>query len=161
FSALAEFILNVNGLEQGKFIPTLSILNGFRFGNAGWEFAFGPGFTLTKTSTGTFVNDVYTTNNEWDDIWSSQWDPNSSTYNEHMQAPGYTDVVDQMEETLDDRADVKGAFMFVMAFGRTFRAGALNIPVNVFYSSRQGGGIAGINVGFNVTKSKSTIGTGL
>ena len=67
----------------------------------------------------------------------------------------------QMEETLDDRADVKGAFMFVMAFGRTFRAGALNIPVNVFYSSRQGGGIAGINVGFNVTKSKSTIGTGL
>ena len=161
FSALAEFILNVNGLEQGKFIPTLSILNGFRFGNAGWEFAFGPGFTLTKTSTGTFVNDVYTTNNEWDDIWSSQWDPNSSTYNEHMQAPGYTDVVDQMEETLDDRADVKGAFMFVMAFGRTFRAGALNIPVNVFYSSRQGGGIAGINVGFNVTKSKSTIGSGL
>jgi hypothetical protein len=65
------------------------------------------------------------------------------------------------EETLDERASVKGAFMFVMAFGRTFRAGALNIPVNVFYSSRGSGGIAGINVGFNVTKSKSTIGTGL
>ena len=162
FSALAEFILNVNGLEQGKFIPTLSILNGFRFGDAGWEFAFGPGFTLTKTSTGTFVNDVYTTNNEWNNIWSSQYDPNSSiTYNEHMQAPGYTDVVDQMEETLDDRADVKGAFMFVMAFGRTFRAGALNIPVNIFYSSRGGGGIAGLNVGFNVTKKKTTMTPGL
>lgn len=69
---------------------------------------------------------------------------------------GYT-----VEETLDERADVKGAFMFVMAFGRTFKAGALNIPVNIFYSSRGKGGIAGVNVGFNVTKSKSTVGTGI
>ena len=159
FSALAEFILNVNGLEQGKFIPTLSILNGFRFGKAGWEFAFGPGFTLSKTSTGIFIDDVYTTNNEWNEDWSSQHDPNSGiTYNEHMQAKEYTDVVDAMEETLDFRADdVKGAFMFVMAFGRTFRAGALNIPVNIFYSSRGKGGLAGINVGFNVTKKKTTL----
>ena len=166
FSALAEFILNVNGLEQGKFIPTLSILNGFRFGKAGWEFAFGPGFTLTKTSTGAFLGDdkVYTTNNEWADDWASQhvWDQSSgiSEYQSlqaHMQDGAYTDVLDNMEATLDDRADIKGAFMFVMAFGRTFRAGALNIPVNIFYSSRGKGGIAGINVGFNVTKSKTTL----
>ena len=78
-----------------------------------------------------------------------------------MEDEAYTDVLDNMEETLDERASVKGAFMFVMAFGRTFRAGALNIPVNIFYSSRGAGGIAGVNVGFNVTKSKSTIGTGL
>jgi hypothetical protein len=51
--------------------------------------------------------------------------------------------------------------MFLMAFGRTFKAGALNIPVNIFYSSRKGGGIAGVNVGFNVTKNKTTINTGL
>lgn len=166
FSALAEFILNVNGLEQGKFIPTLSILNGFRFGKAGWEFAFGPGFTLSKTSTGTFIDDVYTTNSEWEGDWISQheWDSETSTmsYNEsiqaHMEAQEYTDVVDAMEETLDFRAEeVKGAFMFVMAFGRTFRAGSLNIPVNVFYSSRGKGGLAGINIGFNVTKKKTTL----
>jgi hypothetical protein len=48
-----------------------------------------------------------------------------------------------------------------MAFGRTFRAGALNIPVNIFYSSRGGGGIAGLNVGFNVTKKKTTMTPGL
>jgi hypothetical protein len=47
--------------------------------------------------------------------------------------------------------------MFVFAFGRTFRAGALNIPVNLFYSSQKGGGMAGINVGFNVQKSKRPI----
>lgn len=161
FSALAEFILNVNGLEQGKFIPTLSILNGFRFGKAGWEFAFGPGFTLSKMSTGDFIDGEYTTEREYRDSWEQAYDPQTTSYNEHMNNPDYLERLDNMEETLDDRATPKGAFMFVMAFGRTFKAGALNIPVNLFYSSRGKGGIAGVNVGFNVTKSKTTIKTGL
>ena len=163
FSALAEFILNVNGLEQGKFIPTLSILNGFRFGDSAWEFAFGPGFTLTKTSMGRFLDDgSYQTRQEYQNYWSNQWNANSGiSYNEHMDNPDYEDILNTMEETLDDRAAVKGAFMFVMAFGRTFRSGALNIPVNIFYSSRGGGGIAGINIGFNVTKKKTTMMSGL
>jgi hypothetical protein len=63
----------------------------------------------------------------------------------------------EMSTYMDVRGDVKLSTMFLMAFGRTFRAGALNIPVNIFYSSRKGGGIAGINVGFNVTKKKTTI----
>jgi hypothetical protein len=170
FSALAEFILNVNGLEQGKFLPTLSILNGFRFGSAGWEFAFGPGFTLTRTSNGFFdteghygnAGDYYSVgswNSDFSDyVYENNNDPNNT---EMLSDDDYTNQGYVAEETLDERASVKGAFMFVMAFGRTFRAGALNIPVNVFYSSRGSGGIAGINVGFNVTKSKSTIGTGL
>ena len=163
FSALAEFILNVNGLEQGKFIPTLSILNGFRFGDAGWEFAFGPGFTLTKTSFGRFLDDdSYQTRQEYQNYWAGEYNTSSGiSYNEHMNNQDYKDIVDNMEETLDDRADIKGAFMFVMAFGRTFRAGALNIPVNIFYSSRGKGGIAGLNVGFNVTKKKTTLTQGL
>jgi hypothetical protein len=33
----------------------------------------------------------------------------------------------------------------------------LNIPVNIFYSSQKGGGYTGINVGFNVQKSKKSI----
>jgi len=162
FSALAEFIFNVNGLEQGKFIPTLSILNGFRFGDSAWEFAFGPGFTLTKTSMGRFVDGDYQTQREYQDYWEGEFNPNSGeSYNSHMNNPDYLDIMNTMEETLDDRADVKGAFMFVMAFGRTFRSGALNIPVNIFYSSRGGGGIAGINIGFNVTKKKTTVMPGL
>ena len=162
FSALAEFILNVNGLEQGKFLPTLSILNGFRFGKAGWEFAFGPGFTLTRTSNGFFdTQGAYGTKDQYYSVsgWDSDWNNYISSNN--IAPDDYTNLGYTLEETLDERADVKGAFMFVMAFGRTFRAGALNIPVNVFYSSRGKGGIAGINVGFNVTKSKSTVGTGI
>lgn len=162
FSALVEFILNVNGLEQGKFLPTLSILNGFRFGKAGWEFAFGPGFTLTRTSNGFFdtqgaygAKDQYYSVSGWDSDWNNYISSNNLASDDYMNL-GYT-----LEETLDERADVKGAFMFVMAFGRTFKAGALNIPVNIFYSSRGKGGIAGVSVGFNVTKSKSTVGTGI
>ena len=52
FSALFEFIPTVSGLEQGNFLPSVSILNGFRFGKSGWEFAFGPVFGLSKTSSG-------------------------------------------------------------------------------------------------------------
>ena len=54
FSALFEFIPMLNGLVQGKFLPSFSVLNGFRFGQAGWEFAFGPSFGLKKTSFGFF-----------------------------------------------------------------------------------------------------------
>lgn len=168
FSALAEFILNVNGLEQGKFLPTLSILNGFRFGNAGWEFAFGPGFTLTRTSNGFFdsqgeygAEGLYyavegMSYNESTVTWDNYLNNNNSDpSNPLLMDNDYVNKGYQLQEILDERAIVKGAFMFVMAFGRTFKAGALNIPVNIFYSSRGKGGIVGVNIGFNVTKSKS------
>jgi hypothetical protein len=56
FSALVEGIININGLEQGLFIPSLTIMNGFRFGKAGWEIAFGPGFSVrNKPLTGSSI----------------------------------------------------------------------------------------------------------
>ena len=55
FSALGELIINFTALEQGQFIPSISVLNGFRFGKQGWEFAFGPSFGLQKTSVGVFL----------------------------------------------------------------------------------------------------------
>ena len=156
FSALAEFIFNISGLEQGIFLPTFSVLNGFRFGNAGWEFAFGPGFTLSRTTEGYF---------DADNVYYSDYDIREN----QAQLPGLS--VSQTLEVMsgdydvstymDVRGTVKLSTMFLMAFGRTFRAGALNIPVNIFYSSRKGGGIAGINVGFNVTKKKTTVMPGL
>ena len=157
FSALAEFIFNISGLEQGVFLPTLSILNGFRFGQSGWEFAFGPGFTLSRTSEGFFDRGGhYGDADAYISIHDIPVDDPNQTLNTMAGAHNYS-----VSNFMDTRGVVKPSTMFLMAFGRTFRAGALNIPVNVFYSSRKGGGIAGINVGFNVTKSKSTIGTGL
>ncbi|MDB4648842.1 hypothetical protein OAF64_02485 [Crocinitomicaceae bacterium] len=169
FSALAEFILNVSGLEQGQFLPTLSILNGFRFGDAGWEFAFGPGFTLSRTLRGSFdSNNNWESESEWNNYWSSEFDydeTSSISYNQQVIAHGNDPVnvakLAGMEDWMHNDGAVRVSTMFLMAFGRTFKAGALNIPVNIFYSSRKGGGIAGVNVGFNVTKSKTTIKTGL
>ena len=72
FSGLVEGIINVSGLEQGQFIPTITVMNGFRFGKAGWEFAFGPGFGLKSESYGFFdtngsFGDVgsYISQNDW------------------------------------------------------------------------------------------------
>ena len=169
FSALAEFILNVSGLEQGQFLPTLSILNGFRFGDASWEFAFGPGFTLSRTLRGSFdSNNNWESESEWNNYWSSEFDydeTSSISYNQQVIAHGNDPVnvakLAGMEDWMHNDGAVRVSTMFLMAFGRTFKAGALNIPVNIFYSSRKGGGIAGVNVGFNVTKSKTTIKTGL
>lgn len=160
FSALAEFIVNVGGMEQGQFIPSMSLLNGFRFGNAGWEFAFGPSFGLRRTSLGSFdENGRYYTSTEQRNAHYQAWVNDPNNYDEE----GY--IINQYEgldnsnfsETLDKRGDLKLNTNWVMAFGRTFKAGALNIPFNFYYSYNRYGGIIGASVGFNVTNKKLSI----
>jgi hypothetical protein len=150
FSALVEGIVNVSGLEQGKFLPSFSLMNGFRFGKSGWEFAFGPRLSIKHTSKGFFdtehlysVGDQYFSESDW-----NQYSLNN---------PVTLDTRYSFEENLDMRGSTKLSTSFVIAFGRTFQAGSLNVPVNVFYTSQKGGGFAGINVGFNVQKSKQPI----
>lgn len=152
FSALFEFIPTFNGLEQGKFLPSISLLNGFRFGQAGWEFAFGPSFGLKKTSFGFFDTEgIYGEKNQY---WR-QGDLNPAGFD------GSTNAIEEngyfVEEFLDNRGDFKLSTRWIMAFGRTFKSGALNIPVNLYYSASKGGGMAGLSVGFNITRSKKSI----
>jgi hypothetical protein len=150
FSALVEGIVNVSGLEQGKFLPSFTLMNGFRFGKNGWEFAFGPRLSIKHTSEGFFDE-----NGEYGqkDRYFSRSDWNQYVFNTGAQlAQNYS-----FEENLDMRGSAKLSTSFVIAFGRTFRAGSLNVPVNLFYTSQKGGGFAGINVGFNVQKSKQPI----
>ena len=150
FSALVEGIINVSGLEQGKFLPSFTLMNGFRFGKSGWEFAFGPRLSVKHTSNGFFDTDnLYSQNGKY--FSESDW----TKYAANNQVPlneAYT-----FEENLDMRGSSKLSTSFVVGFGRTFRAGSLNVPVNLFYTSQKGGGFAGINVGFNVQKSKQPI----
>ena len=143
-----------NYLED-SFVRFSTIMNGFRFGKAGWEIAFGPGFGLSKESRGFFDTEgifgdkgAYLSQNDFNqseyyimnsDV--SSYDPSYNFDTFHMDARGITKV----------------STSFLFAFGRTFRAGALNIPVNVFYSSKKGGGLAGMSVGFNVMKTKKDI----
>ncbi len=167
FSALFEGIINVSGLEQGQFIPSFTVMNGFRFGKAGWEFAFGPGFGIKKSSTGfidtdnTFSSDGrYFTTQEWDDYAKRTFinDPQFIQDGKFV-TPSPTDL--NSNYRFAKHGDSRGATYFnttfVFALGRTFHAGALNIPVNAFYSAQKGGGMVGLNVGFNVQKSKLPI----
>jgi len=181
FSALVEGIFNVSGLEQGQFIPTVTLLNGFRFGKAGWEFAFGPGFGLKKTSKGFFDRDnlygkganSYFSENDWriyaDENFKftadSTYYDNNGTYQRPTakavaQARGSQNITSyDNNDHLDSRGNFSINTTFLFAFGRTFQAGALNIPVNIFYSSSKGGGLTGVSVGFNVVTAKSQINT--
>ncbi|XOV67390.1 MAG: hypothetical protein ACFHU9_17375 [Fluviicola sp.] len=171
FSGLFEFLVNINGLEQGQFIPSVTLLNGFRFGKAGWEFAFGPGFSLERKSYGFFDTKGsfgnpgnYISSDDWNEYADRNYQ-NPTEYPEFYSngsyiRPSVTDVdadYNMDSQFLDKRGSTHLSTMFVFAFGRTFTAGALNIPVNLFYTSRRGGGLAGINVGFNVTKSKTKL----
>jgi hypothetical protein len=155
FSALVEGIFNISGLEQSNFIPSFSLLNGFRFGKANWEFAFGPRFGIKSTSIGFLDTDAeygpdgaYYSQSEW---IASGGKVNVNT-GELIMEPyqGFT-------ENFDKDGSKKLATSFLIAFGRTFQAGSLNIPVNAFYSSQKGGGFVGVSMGFNVQKSKQPI----
>jgi len=173
FSALIEGIVNVSGLEQGRFLPSISILNGFRFGTAGWEFAFGPSFTLKRESQGFFDTEnrfgkgegVYFSENDWNDYANMNYKSNDADslyyiYGNYTNPSAY-DVTGSdsfnNESTLDARGDLKLSANWLMAFGRTFKAGSLNIPVNIYYASSKNGGNIGMSVGFNVVKSRSKI----
>lgn len=154
FSALFEFIPSLNGLEQGKFIPSFAFMNGFRFGSAGWEFAFGPTFGLTRKSEGFFDHDGIYDGHNYGQFWSRS-DLSSSGFDNSdaaIEENGY-----MYSSILDSRGDWKFSTRWVMAVGRTFKSGALNIPVNIFYSSVKGGGMLGLSAGFNITRKKSNI----
>lgn len=148
FSALGEVLFMVSGLEKGHALPSLTLMNGFRFGKAGWEIAFGPGFGIKRTSQGFFDTDgLY---GEAGQYWRVSDFTNSNHYDIELNPePAYG-----IRDVLDNRGSrVSLNTRWVMAFGRTFRAGGLNIPVNVFYSSMKNASMVGLSVGFNVVKN--------
>ncbi len=129
FQALIEGIIAVNGLESGKFIPSISFLNGFRFNNSGIEFAAGPIFRLTRTTEGFYQ----------DGKWMRSADA--------QEIPQDTEIV----ERLDDRGQYDLSVGMVIALGKTFRSGYLNIPVNIYMIPRKQGTTVGLTFGFNTT----------
>lgn len=148
FSALGELLFTVSGLEQGVFIPSVTLMNGLRFGKAGWEIAFGPGFGISRHSEGFYdVNGIY---GERDRYWTErEFNNDIQEYNEFGE-PIY-ELPYETTSVLDARGSKwKLTTRWVMGFGRTFRAGALNIPVNIFYSSMKNSSMFGVSVGFNV-----------
>lgn len=52
YQALFEFLPTVSGFNQNVFIPSLTVMNGFRNNKYGWEIAFGPTFGLITKADG-------------------------------------------------------------------------------------------------------------
>jgi hypothetical protein len=170
FSALVEVIVNVSGMEQGKFIPTLNLMNGFRFGSAGWEFAFGPGIGVKKVSNGFFDDKglfgekgSYISSRDWNEYANNNLSGDSTYVDQYgyFQAPSPSDLEASYDYSQhpDSRGELKLSTHFVFAIGRTFHAGSLNIPVNIFYTAKKKGGMVGVNVGFNILQKKKKINT--
>lgn len=131
FQALFEIVPIITGLDQGKFFPSLSLLNGLRSNISGWEFNFGPIFYASTKAKGFFDDDG---------LWQIKFDETSN-----VETPVY-------ETRLDSRGDPRISSSFVFAIGKSFKSGNLNIPVNLFYVPRKDGTRIGISVGFNAIK---------
>jgi hypothetical protein len=132
--ALFEFVPMITGLDQGYFIPSITFMHGVRSNVNGWEFAFGPSFSLVTKSKG-----YYDTENKWQ--LESTWTSDTT----HINTPNPFPIVERM----DSRGEFKLNSAFIFAFGRTFKSGKLNIPVNVFFSPGREGWRAGASFGFN------------
>jgi len=147
FQALVENLVMVSGLESSRFIPSYSPILGFRFGKGSWEFGFGPTFRLVRKANGFYDsnNDLNGGKNEW--YLSNQWNVKDSN-----------GVVlknnNPTESRLDSRGDIALSTGLVIAFGKTFRSGYLNIPVNVYVAPRKDGTTIGVTCGFNIQKKR-------
>ena len=132
--ALFEFVPMITGVDQGYFIPGFTLLHGLRSNVNGWEFALGPTINLSPKSHG-YYDDSNTWHRESD--WTD--DPaNATIKNPHV-----------IKERLDSRGDYAVQTGFILAFGRTFRSGKLNLPVNAYVIPNREGFRIGASLGFN------------
>lgn len=133
FQALFEFIPMITGLEQGKFFPSVTILNGLRSNISGWEFAFGPTFSFDSKSNGYYENGNWHQEHEW----------TSKTPNPY-----------EIIRKSDSRGEVELTSNFVLAIGKTIKSGKMNIPINAFVIPTRTGVRFGVSFGYNAKKDK-------
>lgn len=132
--ALFEFLPMITGVDQGYFIPSFTLLHGLRSNVNGWEFALGPTINLTPKSYGYYDNE---------NVWHRESDWAKDPANENVKNPFV------VKERLDSRGDYGVQTGFVLAFGRTFKSGKLNLPVNAYVIPHRDGFRIGASVGFN------------
>ena len=133
FQALFEFIPNITGLDQGMFIPSLSLMQGLRHTKYGFEFAFGPTLSMAKQAKGYYVNNQWFLQDEW-----------------AIEGANPNPIVSR----LDSRGDYVASPGFILGIGKTFKSGNLNIPFNAYVAVRKNSIQYGLSFGFNAKKDK-------
>lgn len=137
FQALFEFIPMVSGLDQGRFIPSFTFMNGFRNNKSGWEFALGPQVSVTQTARG-----FYDSNDNW-----------------HLAADFDNAAIPRAQNAqliyqLDKRGDPSLQYSFIFAAGKTIHSGSMNLPLNMYIGLSKQDYRIGFTFGFN-SKSNS------
>lgn len=156
FQALVENFFMISGLESSRFIPSYSPMLGFRFGKGAWEFGFGPTFRLVQKANGFYDKQGYIgEKNEWhlDNEWSTEIGKKDSTWKANNKELVSKNPYSR-EARIDSRGDIALSTGLIIAVGKTFRSGYLNIPVNAFIAPRKDGTTIGVTVGFNIQKKK-------
>lgn len=148
FQALIENIFLIGGLESGKFIPSYTPLLGFRFGKGAWEFGFGPTFRLVKKANGFYDTQDHLGGGKGEWYLENQWNTGDSLAGKPTANPY------NIESRLDSRGSTELSTGLVIAVGKTFRSGYLNIPVNIYFAPRKDGSTIGAMIGFNIQKKK-------
>jgi hypothetical protein len=104
-------------------------MNGFRDNFKGWEIAFGPTFSFIR---------------------SREWAEGSDGT---LYDIGTFGVNAPDDATIYDRLDSRGlpalTSGFIIAFGRTFKSGHMNLPINGYVIPSNNGARFGISFGFN------------
>jgi TolB-like protein len=132
YQALFEFIPMITGVDQQLFIPSLTLLNGFRNNKSGWEIAIGPTLSLAHYAQVANIDGTYYTKPE-------------------LQNKGLTEV--ETKRQLDSRGDLDVTTALVVAIGKSFKSGKMNIPVNFWATIPTSDGFRlGVSVGYNSKK---------
>jgi hypothetical protein len=136
FQALVEMIPMISGMDQGRIIPSFSFLNGLRNNRTGWEFAFGPTFNITKLASGFYFDEDNDGEREW-----------------HLENDRQFLQLRNEVLTIEKRPDSRGHYAatagFLFAFGKTFKSGRMNIPLNMFIIPGKNGCRFGLSFGWN------------
>jgi TolB-like protein len=130
WQALVEIIPLISGVDQGLFIPSLTVMNGIRSNVNGLEFAIGPSINVMRRA------EMFELNGEWvrvDEVNNTENVPTELRMNRNGSEKLTSNVV--------------------IAAGYSLRSGKLNIPINAFVIPAKDGWRYGISFGFN-TKTK-------
>lgn len=132
YQALFEFIPLITGIDQQLVIPSITILNGFRNNLNGWELAIGPSVGIATFSYVGYYEGHYYTENE-------------------LKKKGIEGVSTQKQ--IDSRGEVGLTSALVLAVGKTFKSGKMNIPVNLYATIPTHEGFkVGLSIGYNSKK---------
>jgi len=134
WQALFEIVPLITGLDQSSFFPSLTIMNGLRHNINGWEIGIGPTFSIAKYAEG-----FYDSTNVW--RLYSDWQVQHPNPNEPFPY--------EKKWRMDSRGDLRLVTGVVIALGKTFRSGKLNIPINLFFVPSPNGHRLGISLGYN------------